>query len=150
VVELNSGTASYATPGGQQNLVIVASDVRVTPAAATASLGRVSIDGPCRLIVSNQRGQVAVRAGSETKIVEPGKAIRVIPANSVSYQDYRSPDAAEYHNFHQHTSCAVPQTASGRGPNAAGRSHFLYIAVGTTAIMTVIPVIKALESPDRP
>jgi ferric-dicitrate binding protein FerR (iron transport regulator) len=150
VVELNSGTARYATPGGQQSLVIVASDVRVTPAAATAGLGRVSIDGPCKLIVSNQRGQVAVQAGSETMIVEPGKAIRVIPANSVSYQDYRSPDADEYHNFHQHTSCAVPQTSSGRGPNVAGRSHFLYIAVGTTAIMTIIPVIEALESPDRP
>jgi len=150
VVELNRGTASYATPGGQQNLVIVASDVRVTPAAATANLGRVSIDGPCKIIVSNQRGQVAVQAGSETEMVEQGKVMSIIPVNSVSYRDYRSPDAVEYHNFHQHTSCAVPRTASGRGPLAAGRNRFLYVAVGTTAVLTIIPVIKALESPDHP
>ena len=150
VVELNRGTARYANPGSQQNLVIVASDVRVTVAAATAGLGRVSIDGPCKLIVSSQRGQVSVQTGSETRIVEQGKALSVIPVNSVSYRDYRSPEASDYHNFHQHTACELPQTTSGRGPIAAGRSRFLYVTVGTIAVLTVVPIIKALESPDRP
>jgi len=31
IVELNRGTVVYTTPGTQENIVIVASDVRVTP-----------------------------------------------------------------------------------------------------------------------
>ena len=150
VAELDSGSALYATPAGEQKLVIVASDVRITPTAATANLGRVSIEGLCKIIVYNQRGQVSVQTGSETRIVEQSKALSVIPVNSVSYRDYRSPDASDYHNFHVHTACVLPQTTSGGRPPPAGRSRFLYVTVVTITGVSIIPLIKALESPDRP
>jgi hypothetical protein len=56
IVELNRGTVIYTTPGTRENIVIVASDVRVTPVLSLADLGRVSMDDPCEITVYSQRG----------------------------------------------------------------------------------------------
>jgi len=150
VVELNRGSVLYTTPGGGQNVVIVASDVRVTPVLSFADYGRVSIDDPCNVTVQSERGKVDVRVGSESRLVEAGKAYRVRAENSISYRKYLSPDADEYHNYHDHTPCAAYHAAKSHGPIAPGQSHFLYVAAGTAATLTILGVSEALESPNRP
>ena len=152
VLELNSGTVVYSTPGNPaQNVVIVASDVRVTPVADRPDYGRVSIDDPCNVTVQAERGQANVRVGSESRLVEEGKAYRVRAENSISYSKYLSPEDADYHKYHQHKPCAAAyQTAKGHPPIAGGTSRFLYLAIGATAAATAIPIAKALESPNRP
>jgi hypothetical protein len=150
VVELNHGTVVYTTPGTQENIVIVASDVRVTPVVALADLGRVSMDTPCEITVYSQRGQVNVQVGSESRLIEETKAYRVRAVYELSYRKYLSPDASDYHDYHDHRPCAPAEMAHGKPPVFAGQSRFTYIAAGVVGIATVVGVDEALESPHRP
>jgi len=151
VVELDRGALRYSTPGSQQNLIVVASDVRVTPALGMPDYGRVSIDDPCNITVYSQRGTADARVGSESHLVEEGKAYRVRAVNEVDYRQYVSPDASDYHTHHQHRECpAILQTVKGKAPVAAGQSRFLLVAVALAGVGTGFGVWKALESPDRP
>lgn len=150
VVELNHGSAVYNTPGGKANIVIVASDVRATPDVTLADFGRVTIDDPCNITVSSQRGQVNVQVGSENRIVEEGKAYRVRAENSIDYRKYLSPDADDYHHYHEHKPCAPIEMVKGHAPIAAGHSRFLLLAMVGTGAITGFTVWKALESPERP
>lgn len=150
VVELNHGTAIYTTPGGHENIVIVVSDVRVTPDLSLADLGRVSMDDPCNITVYSQRGQVNVQVGSESRQVEEGRAYRVHAVNELSYREYLSPDASDYHKYHDHRPCAPLEMVKGKPPIAPGQSRFLYVAAGVAGGLTVWGVAKAVESPTRP
>ncbi|HTP68049.1 MAG TPA: hypothetical protein VMJ35_04030 [Dongiaceae bacterium] len=151
VVELDHGAVRYTTPGTQQNLIIVASDVRVTPSVGLPDFGRVSIDDPCNLTVYSQKGTATAKAGSDSHLVEEGKAYRVRALNEVAYKDYVSPDENDYHKHHGHRECPAPvDLVKGKPPVAAGQSRFLLVAVGLAGAVSTIGVWKALESPDRP
>jgi hypothetical protein len=102
IVALNRGTLAYNKPGGQPNVAIVASDVRITPVVSVASSGSVSANDPCNLLIHSQLGQVYVQVGSASQLVERGKAFRVRPISSVSERISMSPDADTYHESHQH------------------------------------------------
>lgn len=150
IVELLKGSAVYERPGGSQNIVIVASDVRVTPVLSSPGMGRVRLDDPCKISVTVQRGQAAVRVGTESKLIEGGKSFRVAAEYAVSVQEARSPEADDYHSSHYHRPCAGSQSAQGRPPIAPGHSKFIYLATGTAIVVTLIPTLEALESPSRP
>jgi hypothetical protein len=150
IAELNHGTVLYTTPGGQQNLVIVASDVRVTPVLSSSDFGRVSMDDPCNVTVYSQRGQANVQAGSENRMVEEGKAYRIRAEHEISYRQYVSPDADDYHDYHEHHPCAPLEMVKGHAPIAAGQSRFLLVTAALVGTATGIGVWKAMESPSRP
>lgn len=150
IVELLKGSAVYERPEGSQNIVIVASDVRVTPVLSSPGMGRVRLDDPCKISVTVQRGQAAVRVGTESKLIEGGKSFRVAAEYAVSVQEARSPEADDYHSSHYHRPCAGSQSAQGRPPIAPGHSKFIYLATGTAIAVTLIPTLEALESPNRP
>jgi hypothetical protein len=150
IAELDSGTVVYTTPGNNQNVVIVADDVRVTPFLSVPDLGRVSINDPCNMTVFSQRGQASVQTGSESRVVEEGKSYRVRGENEISYRKYVSPDANDYHDYHGHKPCAPIEMAKGHAPIAAGQSRFLLVTGIVVGTATGIGVWKALESPDRP
>jgi len=149
VVELNRGSVIYTTPGGKQNVVIVASDVRVTPDPALADLGRVTIDNPCEVTAYNQRGRANVQVGHESRFIEQGKAYRVRAEAKISYREYLSPDDSDYHRHHDHEPCAVYMTHL-RLPAAPMHDPFALTSAAFIAAGTVIGVYKAMESPDRP
>jgi hypothetical protein len=150
IVELDRGTVVYTTPGTHENIVIVANDVRVTPNLALPDLGRVSIDDPCNVTVFSQHGQANVQSGSESHTVEEGKAYRVRSENEISYRQYLSPDASDYHNYHGHKPCAPAEMVKGHAPIAPGQSHFLLVTGVVAGTATGIGIWKALESPARP
>lgn len=151
IVALNRGTLAYNKPSGQPNVVIVASDVRITPVVSVASSGSVSVDDPCNLLIQSQRGQIYVQVGSQSQIVEQGKAFRVRPISSVSEHSPISPDADNYHASHSHQACAGPtQTLKGSRPKPPSYSPFTAVAAGGTILITTIAISEALESPNRP
>ncbi|HTZ49046.1 MAG TPA: hypothetical protein VMH20_15745 [Verrucomicrobiae bacterium] len=150
VVELERGTVLYTTPGGAQNLVIVASDVRVTPAVSSPDFGRVTVDDPCNVTVQSQRGVANVKVGSENRTVEEGKAYRVHAENRLSYRKYLSPDADNYHDYHEHIPCAAAAIPHGGAPVAAGQSRFLLVTAVGVGVGTGVGIYKALESPSQP
>jgi hypothetical protein len=151
VIELNHGAVRYTTPGAPPNLIVVASDVRVTPAPGVPDFGRVSIDDACNLTVFSQRGTATAQVGSESRLVEEGKAYRVRALNEVAYRDYVSPDVSDYHKHHGHRECPAPMDmVKGKPPIAAGQSRFLLVSAALIGVASGIGVWKALESPDRP
>jgi hypothetical protein len=150
IVELDEGSVVYTTAGNNENIVIVANDVRVTPAASLPDTGRVSINDPCNVSVYSQRGQANVQAGAETHLVEEAKAYKVRAENEVSYRQYISPDDSNYHNYHVHKPCAAAETIKGHLPVAAGQSRFLLVTGVLVGTATGIGIWKALESPSRP
>ncbi|HMD41622.1 MAG TPA: hypothetical protein VKH45_00990 [Candidatus Acidoferrum sp.] len=150
IVELDEGSVVYTTPGNNENIVVVANDVRVTPALSVADLGRVSINDPCNVTVYSQRGQVNVQSGSESHFVQEGKAYKVRAENEVSYRQYVSPEDNDYHNYHGHKPCGPVEMIKGHAPIAAGQSHFLLVTGVLAGTATGIGIWKALESPNRP
>lgn len=150
VIELNRGSVIYSTPGGPQNLVIVASDVRVTPSLLYQDSGRVTIDDPCNITVYSQRGQVNVKVGSESRNVEEGKSYRVRAEQSITYREYVSPDADNYHHYHDHTPCAPVDFVHGHAPIAPAQSHFVLATAALAGAGAGVAIWKAWESPDRP
>jgi len=150
IVELHRGAVVYSTPGGRGNIVIVASDVRVTPALLLADVGRVSMVNPCEIVVYSQRGQVDVQVGSESHLIVESKTYRVRALYQLSYREYVSPDAEDYHSYHDHRPCPPFEMAQGKPAVIPGHSHFLYIAGGAIGIATAWGVDEALESPNRP
>jgi hypothetical protein len=150
IAELDRGTAVYTTPGGGENLVIVASDVRVTPVLTAADIGRVTINDLCNVTVASQRGKADVRVGSESHYVEEGKAYRVHAENEISYHQWVSPDVDNYHEYHSHKPCAAIKTVKGNAPVAAGQSRFMLVTGIVAGGLTVWAVTEAMESPSRP
>jgi len=150
VVELNRGTVLYTTPGNAQNLVVVANDVRVTPSLTSADFGSVTIDDPCNITVHSQQGEANVQVGSENRTVEQGKAYRVRAENKISYRKYLSPDADNYHDYHEHTPCAAADMVHGHPPIAPGQNHFLLVAGALIGAGTGVAIYKTLESPSQP
>jgi hypothetical protein len=150
IAELDSGSVVYTTPGTLQNVVIVADDVRVTPTISTADMGRVTLNDPCNMTVYSQRGEANVQVGSDSHFVEEGKAYRVRAENEISYRKYLSPDANDYHDYHEHKPCAPMEMAHGHAPVAAGQNRFLLVSAIGTGVITVFGIYKAFESPDRP
>jgi len=151
IVVLNRGTLTYNKPSGQPNVVIVASDVRITPVVSVASSGSVSVNDPCNLLIQSQRGQIYVQVGSQSQLVEQGKAFRVRPIASVSEHSPVSPDADNYHASHSHVACEGPTlTMKGARPKPPSYSPFTAVVTGGVIIVTAIVVHEALESPNRP
>lgn len=151
IITLSRGTLAYNKPSGQPNVVIVASDVRITPVVSVASSGSVSVDDPCNLLIQSLRGQIYVQVGAQSQMVEQGKAFRVRPISSVSEHSPVSPDADDYHASHSHQACAGPtQTMRGGHPLPQGQSRFIYAVAAGGVIITIIPLMEALESPNRP
>ena len=148
VIALNRGTLAYNRPSGQPNVVIVASDVRITPVVSVASSGSVSVDDPCNLLIQSHRGQIYVQVGSQSQMVEQGKAFRVRPISSVSEHNPVSPDADNYDASHSHQACEGPrQTMKGTRPKSPSYSPFTAVTTGGAILITIIAVHEALESP---
>jgi hypothetical protein len=122
----------------------------VTPVLSNSDFGRVTIDDPCNVTVESKRGEADVKVGSESRTVEQGKAYRVHAENEISYRQYLSPDAEDYHKHHEHSPCAAMDMAHSHPPIAPGQSRFLLLTAALVGTGTGIGIMKAMESPDRP
>jgi hypothetical protein len=149
VAELKNGAVLFTTRGNE-NLVIVANDVRLTPLPHQPDSGRVAIEDSCNISVFTQHGQADVQSGSETHAVEEGKTYRVQADNEISYHKYLSPDAEDYHRNHGHKPCVAAANLAHHPPIAPGTSHFLIVSAVAVGTATGIFVRLASESPDHP
>jgi hypothetical protein len=152
IAELRRGTILVSTDSPAETFQIYASDVRIVAEQDRPISGQVSLKSPCELEVTSQIGAMDVIAGNDKRVVEHDKGLRVIPEHSVDPRDATiSPEDSEYHRHHTHAGCAVAAAQNGgKAPIAAGNSRFIYFAIGAVAAGTLIPVIRAYESPDRP
>ena len=96
------------------------------------TVGQVTILNAKQLVVKSTRGALTVTVDDDSRVVPEGMAYRIVLDPG-----------------------AEPQPrAAARGPQGppikAGRSKFVWYAIGAAAIVTYLAVSEALESPDRP
>jgi len=106
IVELNRGTVVYTTPAPRKILSSLLPTCGVTPVLALADLGRVSMDDPAISRSTASAAGSMWQVGSESHLIEEAKAYRVHAENEISYREYVSPDASDYHHYHEHRPCA--------------------------------------------
>jgi hypothetical protein len=151
IAELRRGTIVVSSNSASEAFEIFASDVRIVSGSDRPIQGQVSLKSPCELVVSSQKGQMDVVAGSEKRSVDHDHAYRVIPEHSVDkMREAISPEDPDYHKNHTHAGCAAAITHAGKGPILAASSHFTQVALGAAGVAVVVVSIKAYESPDRP
>lgn len=131
------GTATFST-GNAHAFTLYASKAVVQPQANVPTVGQVIFLNDKELLVTARRGGLTVSVEGETQIIPEGASYRVLLDPE--------PEAA--------------QGSGGEGtdndrhktkePRRAGRSRFLFVVVGVTALATGFAVYKACESPDRP
>ncbi len=135
--KLLNGTATFST-GNAHAFTLYASTAAIRAQSDAPTIGQVRLLNAKELLVTSKRGPLAVTVDGETQIVEDGK----------SYHVYLDPDMA---------AAQGPAGAGGQGPGGkggsplkAGRSRFLIVVVGVTAIATYFAVSEAVESAARP
>ena len=150
VAELRRGSL-IVSDNASESFRIYASDVLVVPTSDRPILGQVTIESPCEVKITSQHGRLEATAGREKKTIEEAHAYKVRPEFTV--HDTRvpaiSPDDDAFHRGHTHATCAAPLQNSARKLPFVP-SHFTTVVGGAVAVVTVIGVSEALESPDRP
>jgi hypothetical protein len=157
LVEIERGTLVYTTKGANEDLMLFALDIRIVPKTGVPAAGQISIVSRCDVSVTAVRSTIDVTSGREAKTIEETKSFRVFSDVGVDYRDSWQPVLtdypdyprdAEYHRSHSHVACAA---APYQAPiSALGQGHFREIAMGIAVLIGIPPIIKALESPDRP
>src|SRR5215472_16543336 len=123
---LVKGTAKFSTANARAFTLFV-SKAAIRPNTDAPTIAQVTYVNEKELLVLAQRGALAVTVDDETQIIPEGAAYRVLldpPADMAGGQ--------------------------GGPPLKAGRSKFLFVAIGVVAVITAIAVSEAWESPKRP
>lgn len=120
---LQQGTVTFRAETGE-GVEIRADDVRVRPHAPVLTVGQVTIE-KCNVLVTASTQSLEVTAGKETKILEEGKSYRVARLGACGAARYQL-------------------------PVSPAQSRFLIVAAGVIAGIAIPPIVKSLESPDRP
>jgi hypothetical protein len=103
----------------------------------------VSVVGPKELLVRSTRGSVKVAVDDDERVIPEGMAYRI----------ELDPTDAELAAAEAAAAAQGPEgvgSSRRRAPRQAGRSRFIWFAIGVGAIITGIALWEALESPDRP
>jgi hypothetical protein len=128
---LASGSATFSTAKSSALAVHVANAV-IRSQNDGPTIGQVTVLNAKQLIVKSTRGSLTVTVDDDTRIIPEGMAYRIVLDPAAEPQ---------------------PRAAS-RGPQGppikAGRSKFVWYAIGITAVATYFALSEALESPDRP
>ncbi len=132
------GTATFST-GNAHAFTLYASKAAIRAQSDAPTIGQVRLLNAKELLITSKRGPLSVTVDGETQVIEDGKA----------YHVYLDPEMAAAQGP---SGAGGAQGPSGKGgsPLKAGRSRFLIVVVGVTAIATYFAVSEALESADRP
>lgn len=152
VAELRHGSVIVSNNTAAEGFEIFVSDVRIVPTSDRPILGQITLVSLCDVKITSEHGKLEATVGKETATIEDAHSYDVRPEFMV--HDSRvpavSPDDADYHRGHRHTSCAAAATRGTSAPVAAATSHFSIAAEVGVGVITIIAIKKALESPDRP
>jgi hypothetical protein len=131
---LTGGSATFSTANSKAFAVHVASAV-IRPNSDKPTVGQVTVLNPKELIVKSTRGSLSIAVEDDVREIPEGMAYRVVlDPNAADPQGPRGAGAGGY----------------GRPPIKAAKSRFIWFAVGIAAVVTLIALPEAFESPDRP
>ncbi len=136
--KLLSGTATFST-GNAHAFTVYASKAAIRAQSDAPTIGQVRLLNAKELLVTSKPGPLSVTVDGETQFIGDGKA----------YHVYLDPDMA--------AAQGPAEAGGGQGPGGkggsplkAGRSRFLIVVIGVTAIATYFAVSEAVESAAGP
>jgi hypothetical protein len=137
--KLLNGAATFST-GNAHAFTLFASAAAIRAQSDAPTIGQVSYIGPKELLVRATRGSLLITVDNDTQIVAEGTSYRVLLDQPEEMA--QGPEGA---------GSGKNEWPGGRHePRKAGRSRFMYVAGGLTAVATYLAVSEALESAQRP
>jgi hypothetical protein len=128
------GTATFST-GNAHAFTLYASKAAIRAQSDAPTIGQVTYLNDKELLVTSKRGPLTITVDGETQLIAEGN----------SYHVYLDPT-----RIPRIRKARIGSGLGGRGPLKAGRSRFLIVVIGVTAIATYFAISEALESPNRP
>lgn len=137
---LTSGRAAFSTAGAKA-FVLHAGTAAFRPRGNEPTVASVTLLSPKELLVRCSRGAVLIAVEDDVRVITEGTAYRVV----------LDPEAASRLGGAPTPAATPTSTTWGQKPPIkAGKSKFIWYAIGFTALVTGFAVYEALESPDRP
>ncbi|HYL62104.1 MAG TPA: hypothetical protein VE077_05730 [Candidatus Methylomirabilis sp.] len=133
------GAAVFSTANAKAFALNVASAV-IRPKSEDPTIGEVTMLGEKELVVKCVKGALTITVGADSRVIEEGSAYRVVLDPALAREEQSQPP---------------PQGAGTKGnrtapPVFAGRNYAMWSVVSGVAVVTILAVQEALESPDRP
>ncbi|GAC1666688.1 MAG: hypothetical protein NVS9B4_22450 [Candidatus Acidiferrum sp.] len=140
---LTAGTAVFSSASANSFALRVATAV-IRPLNAQPAVGQVSVIGPKELVVRSNRGSLTITVMDDIRVISEGEAYRVVldPSESAMAAAAQGARGAGTNDF--------SGTVSNRSPKRAGKSRFIWFAIGISAFVTFWAIHEALESGERP
>lgn len=131
------GSAIFSTANAKAFTLNVGT-ASIRPKSDEPTIGQVTVLSAKQMLVKCTRGALTVTVGDDSRVVPEGSAYRIVlDPSEEEAQDQPPPQGAG-------------SKGSGRAPISAGKSKFVWYATAAVAVVTVLAVSEALESPDRP
>jgi hypothetical protein len=128
------GSATFSTANSNAFALHVASAV-IRANSNQPTIGQVTVLNPKELIVKSTRGSLSIAVEDDVREIPEGSAYHVIlDPNAPMPQGPRGAGTKGY----------------GGPPIKAAKSKFIWYAVATVAVVSVLAVDEVFESPDRP
>ncbi len=138
LVQLTAGTLVFSSANAAAMDVEVA-QAHIRPTSDQPTVAQVSVVGPRTIEVRARRGALRFSYGQESQLVPEGASYRFILDPSIEESAVGNAPGNP-----------APPFPGNRGPKFPGKSRFVYLAIGTAAVLTIIAIDEALESPNKP
>jgi len=132
------GSATFSTANAKAFALNAATAV-IRPKFDEPTIGQVTILSAKQLLVKCTRGALVITVGDDSREIAEGSAYRIVldPAESEEAQNQPPPQGSG-------------TKGNGGSPLKAAKSRFVWYATAAVAVVAIIAVHQALESPDRP
>lgn len=147
---LTRGTAIFSTASSKAFALHVGS-MTIRPKTDQPTVAQVSVVGPKQLMVRSTRGSVTVAVDDDVRVIPEGMSYRIMLDPSPS--DLAAADRETADADMDASPAQGPQGAGAgkrRQPRRAGRSRFIWFAIGITGVATFFAVYEAVQSPSSP
>jgi FecR protein len=158
IVELHSGAFAYSTEITADRLTIYAGDVQLVPIVSEPASGQIALLSLCSIFARVTNGALEITSTKEALRVRAKQEYIAYAETGVAFSDPAEiprtilpPDWSDpqFHLYHKHVTCDVtPPRRPPLHPATQGSYNEVMITGITTA--TIIVLVKAVESPDRP
>jgi len=136
--KLVQGSATFST-GNARAFTLFASRAAIRAESDAPTIGQVTYLSEKELLVASKRGPLVVTVDGETQLIPEGASYRVLLDIMAQGPEGAGTGKDKDQNKRR-----------GGPPLRAGRSYFVPVAIGLTAVVTGLAISEALESPDRP
>ena len=143
---LTRGTAIFSTASSKAFALHVGS-MTIRPETDQPTVAQVSVVGPKQLMVRSTRGSVTVPVDDDVRVIPEGMSYRIVLDPSAS-------ELAAVEGERAASDRVQGPQGVGPGrrkqPRRAGRSRFVWFAIGIVGVATFFAVYEALQSPSKP